>query len=161
MAVGTKDLLNLSVLQRSEIGLSLQLLLCPARMLWKGCLLFSKTEYNFFLIRCSTTALRGSSLFYKFVQAPTVFVCSATPPADNGIEQCTLNDSVIKHAYHITIDIEGPEPSQEEEMTLAPPVHGFYVGRPLQFIIQHHPQVFAGLNSLSLLHQCRLTGMEF
>jgi len=33
-----------------------------ARMLWKGCLLLSKTEYNFLLIRCSTTALRGSSL---------------------------------------------------------------------------------------------------
>jgi len=50
MAVGTKDLLNLSVLQRSEMSLSLQLLLCPARMLWRGCLLLSKTEYNFLLI---------------------------------------------------------------------------------------------------------------
>jgi len=81
---------------------------------------------------------------------PTVFVCSATPPADNSIEQCTLNDSVIKHAHHATADIEGPEPSQEEETTLAPPVHCFYVGRTFQFIIQHHPQVFAGLNSLYL-----------
>ena len=89
-------------------------------------------------------------LFHQFVQAPTVFVCSATPPADNSIEQCTLNDSEIKHAYHITTDIEGPEPSQEEETALAPPVHCFYVGRPLQLIIQHHPQVFAGLNSLYL-----------
>ena len=62
MAVGTKDLLNLSVLQCSEMSLSLQLLLCPARMLWRGCLLFSKTENNFLLIRCFTTALRGSSL---------------------------------------------------------------------------------------------------
>ena len=59
MAVRTKDLLNLSVLQRSEMSLSLQLLLWPARMLWRGCLLLSKTEYNFLLIRCSTTALRG------------------------------------------------------------------------------------------------------
>ena len=42
-----------------------------------------------------------------------------------------------------------------------PPVHCFYVGRSLQFIIQHHPQVFTGLNTLSPLHQCRLTGMEF
>ena len=62
MAVETKDLLNLSVLQHSEMNLSLQLLLCPARMLWRGCLLFSKTEYNFLLSRCTTTALRGSSL---------------------------------------------------------------------------------------------------
>ena len=82
-----------------------------------------------------TTALRGSSLlpwtglFHQFVQAPTVFVCSATPPADNSIEQCTFNDGVIKHEYHITTDIEGPEPSQEEETTLAPPVHCFYVVR--------------------------------
>jgi len=36
MVVGTKDLLNLSVLQRSEMSLSLQLLLCPARKLWRG-----------------------------------------------------------------------------------------------------------------------------
>ena len=56
---------------------------------------------------------------------------------------------MIKHIYDITTDIEGPEPSQEEETALAPPVHCFYVGRPLQFIFQHHPQVFAGL-SLSL-----------
>ena len=62
MAVGTKDLLNLSVLQRSEMSLSLQLLLRPARMLWRGFLLFYKTKYDFLLIRCSTTALRGSSL---------------------------------------------------------------------------------------------------
>jgi len=62
MAVGTKDLLNLSVLQRSEISLSLQLPLCPARRLWRGCLLFTIKEYYFLLIRCSTTALRGSSL---------------------------------------------------------------------------------------------------
>ena len=62
MAVGTKDLLKLSVLQRIEMSLLLQLLLCPARMLWRVCLLFCKTEYNFFLICCSTTALRGSSL---------------------------------------------------------------------------------------------------
>jgi len=55
---------------------------------------------------------------------------------------------MIKHAHHITADIEGPEPSQEEET--APPVHCFYVGRPLQFIIQQHPQVFAGLNRLYL-----------
>jgi len=41
---GEKDLLNLSVLQHSEMSLSLQLLLCPARILWRGCLLFSKTE---------------------------------------------------------------------------------------------------------------------
>ncbi len=34
MAVGTKDLLNLSVLQRKEMSGSLQLLLCSARMLW-------------------------------------------------------------------------------------------------------------------------------
>ena len=44
---------------------------------------------------------------------------------------------------HITTDIEGPEPSQEEETALAPLVHCFYGGRPLQFIIQHYPQVFA------------------
>ena len=81
---------------------------------------------------------------------PIVFVCSATPPADNSIEQCTLNDSVIKHAHYVTADIKGPEPSQEEETALAPPVHCFYVGRPLQFIIQYHPKVFAGLNSLYL-----------
>ena len=122
MAVRTKDLLNLSVLQHSDMSLSLQLLLCPARMLWRGCLLFFKTEYNFLFIRCSTTALTGSSvfkitgLFYQFVQAPTVFVCSATPPPYNSKEQCTLNDSVIKHAYHITTDNEGP---------LAPPIHCF------------------------------------
>ena len=54
-------------------------------------------------------------LFHQFLWAPTVFVCSATSPADNSIEQCTLNDSVIKHAHHVTADIEGPEPSQEEE----------------------------------------------
>jgi len=124
-------------------------------MLWRGCLLFSKTEYNFPLIHCSTTALRESSLlpttepafFYQFVQAPTVFVCTATPPADSSIEQCTLNDSVIKHAHHVTADIEGPEPSQEEEMALALPVYCFHIGRPLQFTIQQHPQVFAGLSS--------------
>ena len=152
MAVGTKDFLNLSVLQHSEMSLSLQLLLCPARMLWRGCLLFSKQN----IISSSSVAppqyWEGPAFcqlqkwhfffFYQFVQAPTVFVCSATPPADNSIEQCTLNDSVIKHAHHVTAEIEGPETA------LAPPVHCFYVGRPLQFIIQHHPQVFAGLNSL-------------
>ena len=109
-------------------------------------------QYNFLLIRCFTTALRGSSLLPTTELAcpgAYIFVCSATPPADNSIEQCTLNDSVIKHAHHVTADIE-PEPSQEEEMALAPPVHCFYVGRPLQFIIQYHHQVFAGLNSLYL-----------
>jgi len=35
-----------------------------------------------------------------------------------------------------------------KKRALAPPVHCFYVGIPLQFIIQHHPLVFAGLNSL-------------
>ena len=49
MAVGTKDILNLSVL-------------CPVEMLWRGCLLFSKTEFNFLLIRCSTTELKGFNL---------------------------------------------------------------------------------------------------
>ena len=44
IAVGTKDLLNISVLQRSEMSLSLQLPLCPARMLWRGCLLFTKNR---------------------------------------------------------------------------------------------------------------------
>ena len=153
MSVGTKDLLNLSVLHHSEMSLSLQLLLFPAKMLWRGCLLFSKTEYNFLhhsTERVQPSAYNRTSLFHQFVQVPTVFVCSATPPADNSIEQCTLNDSVIKHAHNITADIEGPEPSQEEETTLSPPVHCFYVGRPFQFIIQHHPQVFTGLNSLYL-----------
>ena len=142
MAVGTKDLLNFSVLQRCEMSLSLQLLLRPTRMLWRGCLFFSKTEYNFLPIHCSTTALRGSSLLPTtelFVQAPTVFVYSGTPKEDNSIEHCTLNDSVIKHAHHVTADIEGPESSQEEETALALPIHCFYVGRPLQFIIQQHP----------------------
>ena len=73
MAVGTKDLLNLSVLQRSKMSLSLQLLLCPARMLWRGCLFFSKTEYNFLLLRCSTTALRGSSLLPTTSLLPTAY----------------------------------------------------------------------------------------
>jgi len=32
-----------------EMSLSLQLFLCTARMLWRGCLLFSQTKYNFSL----------------------------------------------------------------------------------------------------------------
>ena len=75
MAVGTKDLLNLSILQRSEMSPSLQLLLCPARMLWRGCLLFSKTEYHFLLICCSTTALRGSCLVPTTELAFFLLVC--------------------------------------------------------------------------------------
>jgi len=118
MAVGTKDLLNLSVLQDSEMSLSLQLLLCPARMLWRGCLLFSHPLLHHSTERVKPSAYHRTSLFHQFVQAPTVFVCSATPPADNSIEQCTLNDSVIKHAHHVTADTEGPEPSQEEETAL-------------------------------------------
>ena len=100
-------------------------LFCPVRMLWRGCLLFFKTEYNFLFIRCSTTALRGSSFLpttelafsTSLSKRLQIFVCSATPPADNSIEQC------------------GSGPS---------------CGRPLQCIVQQHPQVFAGLNSLYL-----------
>ena len=106
------------------------------------CQLFTIKEYNVQL-----PAYHRTGLFHQFVQAPTIFVCRSTPPADNSIDQCTINDSVIKHAHHVTADTEGPESSQEEETALAPPVHCFYVSRPLQFIIQHHPQVSAGLNS--------------
>jgi len=40
---------------------------------------------------------------------------------------------------------------EREEETLSLPVHRIYVGRPLQFIVQYHPQVFVGLHSLYLL----------
>jgi len=59
--------------------------------------------------RVQLPAYQRTGYFHLFVQAPTVLVCSATPPADNSREQCPLNDSVIKHAQHITADIEGPD----------------------------------------------------
>jgi len=113
MAVGTKDLLNLSVLQ---------LLLCPARMLLRGWLLLSKTEYNFLLIRCSTAALRGSSLlpttelaFLTSLSRRLQFLSVVQLPQQTTAQNSALIDSVIKHAHHITTDIEGPEPPQEED----------------------------------------------
>ena len=131
--MGTKDLLNLSVLQGSEMSLSSHLSCHDA------------------VEGVQLAAYHRTGHFHKFVQAPRVFVCSAASPADNSIEQCILNDSVIKHTQHITADIEGPEPFQEDETALSLPVHCIYVGRPLQFIVQYHPRVFVGLESLYLL----------
>ena len=60
MAVGTKDLLILSVL-RDELLTAAAPLSCHDAVEMRFIVL-QKTEYNFLLIRCYTTALRGCSL---------------------------------------------------------------------------------------------------
>ena len=94
--------------------------------------------FVYYSIQLPPHLLRGSSPLPSTELAPVCLVIahSATPPADNTIEQCTCNESEIKHAQHVTADFEGPEPSQEEEAALPLPVHCLHVGRRLQFF---HP----------------------
>ena len=87
MAVGTKDLLNLSVLQRIEMSLPLLLLLCPSKMLWRGCLSLFRMDCTVLRVRLSTTVPSESRLlpstelaFFTSLSNRLVFLSVMLPP---------------------------------------------------------------------------------
>ena len=108
MALGTKDLLSLSVEHDNDRSLPLNMLVCPLGVVCSGWWTLSKIVSNLLRVLLSATVVRQSCI-------PLLYAAS---PAHHSIKKDAGNNRLIEHAQEFAADIEGPQPPQEVEPAL-------------------------------------------
>ena len=74
----------------------------------------------------------------------------ASTPGHHSEEDGACNNRQIEHLEHPVADTKGPEPPQEVKPAQALFVDCLCVCSPLQFIVQHHTQVFVCIHNVSV-----------
>ena len=74
----------------------------------------------------------------------------AHTPGHHSEEDGARNNRLVKHLEHPVADIKGPEPPQEGKPAQALLVDCLRVCGPLQFIVQHHTQVFVRVHNVNV-----------
>src|SRR4029434_1010816 len=114
MALGTKDLLSLSVEYDSDRSLQLNMLLCLLRVLCSGWWSLSKMVSHLLRVLLSAIVVRHSSLvpttapavLNQPVQSPSIPLLYAASPAHHSIEEDAGNNRLEKHEQEFVADIE-------------------------------------------------------